>query len=34
VVEQFRIDVVVDTGGTTDLGTAAELPYVNGIGRL
>jgi predicted phosphodiesterase len=34
VVEQFRIDVVVDTGDSTDLGTAAELPYVNAIGRL
>ena len=34
VVEQFRVDVVVDTGDSTDLGTAAELPYVNAIGRL
>lgn len=34
VVEQFSIDVVVDTGDSTDLGTAAELPYVNAIGRL
>ena len=34
VVEQFGIDVVVDTGDITDLGTAAELPYVNAIGRL
>ena len=34
VVEQFRIDVVVDTGDSTDLGTATELPYVNAIGRL
>jgi predicted phosphodiesterase len=34
VVEQFRIDVVVDTGDSTDLGTAAELPYVDAIGRL
>ena len=34
VVEQFGIDVVVDTGDSTDLGTVAELPYVNAIGRL
>ena len=34
VVEQFRVDVVVDTGDSTDLGTTAELPYVNAIGRL
>jgi len=34
VVEQFGIDVVVDTGDSTDLGTAAELPYVDAIGRL
>ncbi len=34
VVEQFRVDVVVDTGDSTDLGTSAELPYVDAIGRL
>ena len=34
VVEQFRVDAVVDTGDSTDLGTSAELPYVNAIGRL
>lgn len=34
VVEQFSVDVVVDTGDSTDLGTAAELPYVDAIGRL
>jgi hypothetical protein len=34
VVEQFGVDVVVDTGDSTDLGTTAELPYVNAIGRL
>jgi len=34
VVEQFRVDVVVDTGDSTDLGTAAESRYVDAIGRL
>ncbi len=34
VVEQFRIDVVVDTGDSTDLGTPAETRYVDAIGRL
>jgi predicted phosphodiesterase len=34
VVEQFGVDVVVDTGDSTDLGTSAELPYVDAIGRL
>ena len=34
VVEQLSIDVVVDTGDSTDLGTSAELPYVDAIGRL
>jgi 3',5'-cyclic AMP phosphodiesterase CpdA len=34
VVEQFGVDVVVDTGDSTDLGTTAELPYVDAIGRL
>jgi len=34
VVEQFGVDVVVDTGDSTDLGTVAELPYVDAIGGL
>ena len=34
VVAQFRIDVVVDTGDSTDLGTPAETRYVNAIGEL
>ena len=34
VVEQFGVELVVDTGDSTDLGTVAELPYVNAIGRL
>ena len=34
VVEQFRVDVVVDTGDSTDLGTPAESRYVEAIGRL
>jgi len=34
VVEQFGVDLVVDTGDSTDLGTVAELPYVDAIGRL
>ena len=34
VVTQFRIDVVVDTGDSTDLGTPAETRYVDAISRL
>ena len=34
VIEQFGVDLVVDTGDSTDLGTPAELPYVDAIGRL
>ena len=34
VVEQFNVDVVVDTGDSTDLGTSAELPYLDAIGGL
>jgi predicted phosphodiesterase len=34
VVEQFRIDAVVDTGDTTDWGTEPETQVLNEIGRL
>ena len=34
VVEQFGIDVVVDTGDSTDLGTVTEARYVDAISRL
>lgn len=34
VVEQFSIDLVVDTGDSTDHGTAVEDYYVDGVGRL
>ena len=34
VVEQFRVDIVVDTGDSTDLGTPAETRYLDGIARL
>ena len=34
VVEQFRVDLVVDTGDSTDLGTPPETRYVDAIGRL
>ena len=34
VVEQFEIDLVLDTGDSTDLGSAAETRYVAEIGDL
>ena len=34
VVEQFGIDLVVDSGDSTDLGSAPESRFVEGIGRL
>jgi len=34
VVEQFKIDVVVDTGDINDWGTQMEESYVNSIGLL
>lgn len=34
VVAQFNIDVVVDTGDSTDLGSSAEAAYVERIGTL
>lgn len=34
VVDQFAVDVVVDTGDSTDLGTGPEVRYVDAIGRL
>jgi predicted MPP superfamily phosphohydrolase len=34
VVEQFHIDVVVDTGDINDWGTPMESSYVDSIGRL
>ena len=34
VVEQFNIDVIVDTGDSTDLGSSAETAYVADIGAL
>ena len=34
VVEQFGVQVVLDTGDSTDFGTAAETRYLDGIGRL
>jgi Icc-related predicted phosphoesterase len=34
VVEQFRVDAVVDTGDITDFGSSAESRYVAGIGDV
>ena len=34
VVEQFDIDVVIDTGDITDFGSEPEARYVQGIGAL
>ena len=34
VVEQFRVDVVVDTGDLTDFGSEPESRYLDGIRRL
>jgi predicted MPP superfamily phosphohydrolase len=34
VVQQFHIDVVIDTGDITDWGTEPEASYVNSIGAL
>lgn len=34
VVEQFDIDVIVDTGDLTDFGSAAEQQFAERIGRL
>lgn len=34
VVEQYDIDVVVDTGDDVDLGSAPETRYVDAVGRL
>ncbi|MCW2621472.1 MAG: metallophosphoesterase [Frankiales bacterium] len=34
VITQFSIDVVVDSGDSTDYGTAAESSYVSAIGGL
>lgn len=34
LVEQFGVDVVVDTGDITDWGTSAESQLLSGIGRL
>lgn len=34
VVEQFGVDVVVDTGDITDFGSAAESRYVSGIAGI
>lgn len=34
VVEQFEIDLVLDTGDSTDLGSGAETRYVEEIGDL
>ena len=34
VVDQFGIDVVIDTGDSTDLGTPPETRYVDAIRRL
>ena len=34
VVEQYGIDLVLDTGDSTDLGSAPEARYVEGIRRL
>ena len=34
VVEQYDVDVVVDTGDTTHLGTSAENSYLEPIGEL
>ena len=34
VVEQYDIDLVVDTGDSTDLGSAPEARFVAAIGRL
>jgi predicted MPP superfamily phosphohydrolase len=34
VVEQFGVDVVVDTGDITDFGSAAEGRYVTGIAEI
>jgi len=34
VVEQFEIDLILDTGDSTDLGSAAETRYVEEIGDL
>jgi predicted MPP superfamily phosphohydrolase len=34
VVEQFGIDVVIDTGDITDWGSEPEASYVDSIGRL
>jgi predicted MPP superfamily phosphohydrolase len=34
VVEQFKVDVVVDTGDITDFGSSAENRYVSGIAQV
>lgn len=34
LVSQFEVDAIVDTGDTTDFGTALESRYVDAIGRL
>jgi len=34
VVDQFAVDVVLDTGDLTDWGTAAESAYLTGIGQV
>jgi hypothetical protein len=34
VVQQFGVDVVVDTGDLTDFGSEPESRYLDGIRRL